>query len=98
VTALWGLVDTQIGPVNFFCTHMQADLPVINLFDLESVNLEQAQQLVRFVQSKMQENNAPAIIMGDFNTGPGVGSLDPLFPRSYQTFINNGMRISNENN
>jgi endonuclease/exonuclease/phosphatase family metal-dependent hydrolase len=53
-------------------------------FDLSQESLNQAKELVSFVQSKISGTpDAKVFIMGDFNAGPKGQNINSAFPDSY---------------
>jgi endonuclease/exonuclease/phosphatase family metal-dependent hydrolase len=80
------LTDTPMGTVHVFCTHLTANLggvdypgglcaadptTVCDAGSYEAEQLVQINQLRAFIDEKA--GDAPVVLLGDFNTGPGVG-------------------------
>jgi endonuclease/exonuclease/phosphatase family metal-dependent hydrolase len=72
ITVVYGQVVFNNQSVHAFCTHLSADLPLINN---QPENQAQVQQLVQYVRSKVPPGQL-AIIMGDFNNGPAIASAN----------------------
>ena len=76
---VWNKIDTPIGTVNFFNTHLS--------FNSSSVRVQQVQQIIQYIENT--ENNHPAIasiLTGDFNDPPNAASIQLLTNTGSDTF------------
>jgi len=76
---VWNLIDTPIGKINFFNTHLS--------YNSESVRVQQVQQIISFVIGKEINNPAAgSILTGDFNATPIAPSVQQLTTTGTDTF------------
>jgi len=91
--AEWTVLYAQVNvstfhvPANIFCTHLSAQLPVINTIP---DNANQIRQLISYIDTKVPNKTAPTFVMGDFNTGPAVDGLDGTAPQNFMIFVDSG--------
>jgi len=89
-TVLYSKIQAPQGPVNVFCTHL---LPAnFRLVDFESVNRDQTQQMIQYINSVVQNTTEPIIAMGDFNSGPAIAPSSGSWENNYILFPNNGFQ------
>jgi hypothetical protein len=64
---LYGEVDhPTYGFIHTFCTHLTADLPLVNV---AKENLDQSKEILEFVNYRIQNRTGEVVLMlGDFNT------------------------------
>jgi len=53
---------------------------------------DQVKEMLRFVRSKVGNSKGLAIILGDFNAGPGYANVPAGFEESYQEVIDAGYK------
>jgi endonuclease/exonuclease/phosphatase family metal-dependent hydrolase len=81
-TALYAKInDSEIGYANIFCTHLSADIPLI---ETEFANRDQSEQLTEFVKFQTEKTQGPIFIMGDFNSGPAGKNITAAWLNNYQ--------------
>lgn len=83
----------DLGTVHVACTHLTADLSDIanyptDLSEFDSYAAEQQAQVDALVASL--DGSVPTLLLGDFNTGPGVGGNEAELPDNYQMFTDAG--------
>jgi len=78
---VWNYIDTPLGKVNFFNTHLS--------FNSSSVRLEQAGQIIDYADEIITEFPASATFLtGDFNDSPSAPSIQLITdPESDTTFL-----------
>lgn len=88
VSVAYGKIIFNNQPVNLFCTHLSAELPIINN---RQPNAQQSSEIVSYIQSIAGANEA-IIIMGDFNHGPSVSAtnVQEQWPEGFNTIQSAG--------
>ncbi|MCZ7584971.1 MAG: endonuclease/exonuclease/phosphatase family protein [Deltaproteobacteria bacterium] len=80
-------VETDNGPVHAYCTHLSTDisgLPYHGTFeDFAEENLAQAEAILEFIDET--SNGEPAVLLGDFNSGPDTDALDGNYADTWDT-------------
>ncbi len=83
----------ELGNVRVACTHLTADLSSIANYpsDLSSFDTYAAEQEAQ-VEALVTEfdGSVPTVVMGDFNTGPGVDGAEAGLAENYQIFVDAG--------
>lgn len=75
----WNLIDTQIGKVNFFNTHLS--------YNSESVRVQQVEQVKSFAKSMSGIfESAAVIITGDFNSTPETEPIQIMTDTEAETY------------
>lgn len=87
---IYARVEAEQVAAHVFCTHLTAvldDIPYPG--SAESWEAEQRAQieaLLEFVSSKTTEGDR-IVLLGDLNTGPGFGDIDPVAEANYDLFL-----------
>jgi endonuclease/exonuclease/phosphatase family metal-dependent hydrolase len=77
---VWNKINTPIGTVNVFTTHLSA-------FNLWEIRIQQVQQIISFVDSiEFQHPVIASILTGDFNDPPDSTSIQQLTNTGTDTF------------
>jgi len=91
-------ISTNFGPVNVYCTHFQpgyAYNPTDN-DPLSPINVAQYIFTINLIKQKAKTFE-PSILLGDFNSGPGTGSITPIWPDHYELILKDGFKSAFEN-
>ncbi len=91
-------VEVSDGIAEVFCTHLAADLSALIEYpegEFASFEEEQAAQ-IELLHTYMDEadEEAPVIVLGDFNTGPDGDSFDAELPENYDALLRDGLLAS----
>ncbi len=90
---LYASTETALGPVHVFCTHLTAglaELPYNGEHEsYEAEQMAQIQTLLAYVEEKA--GGEPAVILGDFNTGPETDGVTAEFPDNYAALVAGGL-------
>jgi endonuclease/exonuclease/phosphatase family metal-dependent hydrolase len=78
-------------PVNVFCTHLSAQIPIV---DTTEANSAQITELLSYIRQKVPNTTAPVFVLGDYNAGPRIDGLDATRPENFMQFINGGYHSS----
>lgn len=91
--ALHAKVQTAQGPLHLYCTHLTAPISVLPYFgDFDSYEAEQLAQIDALMQWVQDTSGTePAVVMGDFNNGPGTMGNPAEFPANYDTLLAGGL-------
>ncbi|HPM78555.1 MAG TPA: endonuclease/exonuclease/phosphatase family protein [bacterium] len=91
--ALHAKVQTETGPLHLYCTHLTAAISILPYNgDYPSYEAEQAAQIAALLNWVEETSEGePAVLMGDFNNGPGVGGDPDEFPANYAALTGAGM-------
>lgn len=89
---LYTKLGTPLGELHAFCTHLTANLAGVPHPGKASWRRDQSAQidaLLGFVEKKAA--GRPAVILGDLNTGPAIGSaISPSLPDHYARLVQSG--------
>lgn len=82
--AIRATVDAPGGPVEVFCTHLTPDFTGLPYPDEGSWKEEQEAQFTALrAWTDEVAADAPVLLMGDFNAGPGLPGIDAEVPENY---------------
>ncbi len=88
---IWNYIETPLGKVNFFDTHLS--------FNSQSVRLQQVQQVNAYVAQIKGSNEAVInILCGDFNDIPSAPSITFLKEESGQPYVDSYMEVNPDMN
>lgn len=88
---VYAKLDTPIGPVHTFCTHLTAIFDETEIpyprpeGSWEEEQGEQIDELLAWAEEKA--GGEPVVLMGDFNTGPAGAGYVAEFPAHYEAVI-----------
>ena len=91
---IYGELDTVLGPVHAFCTHLSAGLSSVEYQgpygSWEEEQAAQVDELIAFVEQKAGADGM-VMVMGDLNTGPAGESYIAEVPANYDRFVAAGL-------
>ena len=88
---VWNLIDTPIGKINFFNTHLS--------YNSKNVRIQQVHQIISFVTGKEINNEAAgSILTGDFNAIPNAPSVQQLTNTGTDIFYVDTFTDANQGN
>jgi endonuclease/exonuclease/phosphatase family metal-dependent hydrolase len=86
--AIWNFINTPMGMINFYCTHLS--------YNSQSVRLQQVEQIDAFIEETNQTYEADAnILCGDFNDIPASGPVTYLTNPGPDGYYFDAYRVAN---
>lgn len=95
----WARVDTSIGDLDVFCTHLASAIPQSDyggdFGDWKGEQARQIEQLLAFIDEKSSEDGSSGqiIVLGDLNTGPAIqeSGIESEWPENFQHLVEAGL-------
>ncbi|MFA5832777.1 MAG: endonuclease/exonuclease/phosphatase family protein [Bacteroidota bacterium] len=85
---LWNRINTPLGMINFFNTHLDHKTP--------EIRVQQVQEIISYVNQKDLSSPAIAsVLTGDFNDEPHTSTIQSLTNTGSTTYFNDSYRIAN---
>jgi endonuclease/exonuclease/phosphatase family metal-dependent hydrolase len=85
---VWNYIETPLGKVNFFNTHLS--------FNSAAVRLQQAEQILAYVDEITDNNPSTAVVLtGDFNDAPDAASIQLITDKGSDTTFFDSYAMTN---